>query len=61
MTIQQGQMFIFLFLGIGAFGTFFGGPLADRIGRKRVIVLSLIVPIPLALVLPYVALPIVAV
>lgn len=61
VTIQQGQMFIFLFLGIGAFGTFFGGPLADRIGRKRVIVLSLIVPIPLALVLPYVALPIVAV
>ncbi|MFP3324154.1 MFS transporter [Planococcus sp. SIMBA_160] len=61
LTIQQGQMFIFLFLGIGAFGTFFGGPLADRIGRKRVIVLSLIVPIPLALVLPYVALPIVAV
>ncbi|MDE4084958.1 MFS transporter [Planococcus maritimus] len=61
VTIQQGQMFIFLFLGIGAFGTFFGGPLADRIGRKRVIVLSLIVPIPLALALPYVALPIVAV
>lgn len=60
VTIQQGQMFIFLFLGIGAFGTFFGGPLADRIGRKRVIVLSLLVPIPLALVLPYVALPIVA-
>ncbi|MDN5708813.1 MAG: MFS transporter [Planococcus sp. (in: firmicutes)] len=61
VTIQQGQMFIFLFLGIGAFGTFFGGPLADRIGRKRVIVLSLIVPIPLALALPYVALPVVAV
>lgn len=61
VTIQQGQMFIFLFLGIGAFGTFLGGPLADRIGRKRVIVLSLIVPIPLALVLPYVALTIVAV
>ena len=60
VTIQQGQMFIFLFLGIGAFGTFFGGPLADRIGRKSVIVLSLLVPIPLALVLPYVALPIVA-
>ncbi len=60
LTIQQGQMFIFLFLGIGAFGTFFGGPLADRIGRKRVIVLSLLVPIPLALVLPYVALPAVA-
>lgn len=61
LTIQQGQMFIFLFLGIGAFGTFFGGPLADRIGRKRVIVLSLLVPIPLAIALPYVALPAVGV
>lgn len=60
VTIQQGQMFIFLFLGVGAFGTFFGGPLADRIGRKWVIMVSLIVPIPLALVLPYVALPFVA-
>ncbi|MGM0898422.1 MAG: MFS transporter [Bacillota bacterium] len=60
LTIQQGQMFIFLFLGVGAFGTFFGGPLADRIGRKWVIMVSLIVPIPLALVLPYVTLPFVA-
>ncbi|OHX48571.1 Fosmidomycin resistance protein [Planococcus salinarum] len=53
LTIQQGQLYIFLFLGVGAAGTFFGGPLADKIGRKNVIVLSLIVPIPLALLLPY--------
>lgn len=56
LTIRQGQLYIFLFLGLGAAGTFFGGPLADRIGRKNVIVLSLLVPIPLALVLPYVPL-----
>ncbi|MFC3209762.1 MFS transporter [Planomicrobium okeanokoites] len=53
LTIQQGQLYIFLFLGVGAAGTFFGGPLADKIGRKNVIVLSLAVPIPLALMLPY--------
>lgn len=53
LTIQQGQLYIFLFLGVGAAGTFFGGPLADKIGRKNVIVLSLLVPIPLALMLPY--------
>lgn len=53
LTIQQGQLYIFLFLGLGAAGTFFGGPLADKMGRKNVIVLSLIVPIPLALLLPY--------
>ena len=53
LTIQQGQLYIFLFLSVGAAGTFFGGPLADKIGRKNVIVLSLAVPIPLALILPY--------
>lgn len=56
LTIQQGQLYVFLFLGLGAAGTFFGGPLADKIGRKNVIVLSLLVPIPLALILPYVPL-----
>jgi len=57
LTIQKGQLIIFLFLAVGAIGTFFGGPLADKIGRKNVIVLSLLVPIPLALLLPYVPLP----
>ena len=56
LTIQKGQLYIFLFLALGAAGTFFGGPLADRIGRKNVIVLSLLVPRPLALALPYVPL-----
>ena len=56
LTIQQGQLYIFLFLGVGAVGTFFGGPIADKIGRKNVIVLSLAVPIPLAVILPYVPL-----
>lgn len=56
LTIQTGQLYIFLFLAVGAAGTFFGGPLADRIGRKNVIVLSLLVPIPLAMALPYVPL-----
>lgn len=53
LTIQQGQLYVFLFLGVGAAGTFFGGPMADRIGRKNVILLSIIVPIPLAVLLPY--------
>jgi len=57
LSIQKGQLIIFLFLAVGAIGTFFGGPLADKMGRKNVIVLSLLVPIPLALLLPYVALP----
>ncbi|SDI67705.1 MFS transporter, FSR family, fosmidomycin resistance protein [Planococcus glaciei] len=53
LTIQTGQLYIFLFLAVGAAGTFFGGPMADKIGRKNVIVLSILVPIPLAIALPY--------
>ncbi|MCZ2259657.1 MFS transporter [Sporosarcina sp. G11-34] len=56
LTISQGQICIFIFLALGAAGTFFGGPMADKIGRKNVIVLSLAVPIPLCLLLPYVQL-----
>jgi len=50
---KEGLLYIFLFLALGAVGTFFGGPMADKIGRKNVIVLSLAVPIPLCLLLPY--------
>ncbi len=57
LTIQQGQLYVFLFLGVGAAGTFFGGPMADKIGRKNVILLSILVPIPLAAFLPYLPLP----
>lgn len=56
LSISQGQLCIFLFLALGAAGTFFGGPMADKIGRKNVIVLSLALPIPLCLLLPYVPL-----
>ncbi|WP_318614113.1 MFS transporter [Sporosarcina sp. YIM B06819] len=49
----EGLLYIFLFLAFGAVGTFFGGPMADKIGRKNVIVLSLAVPIPLCILLPY--------
>ena len=56
LTIKKGQLFIFLFMVLGAVGTFFGGPIADKMGRKNVIVLSLVVPIPMCIALPYVPL-----
>lgn len=56
VTVTQGQVYIFIFMAFGVVGTFIGGPLSDRIGRKRVILLSVISPIPLCLLLPHVPL-----
>lgn len=56
LNVKVGQIYIFLFMALGAIGTFFGGPIADRIGRKNVIVCSLVIPIPLSLLLPHVPL-----
>ncbi len=53
VTIAQSQSFIFVFLFTGAIGTFIGGPLADRFGKRVIIMLSLIAPAPLTILLPY--------
>ncbi|MNI14966.1 Fosmidomycin resistance protein [compost metagenome] len=54
ITIDKAQDFIFLFLAAGALGTFLGGPLADRFGRRNVIFFSMLGSAPLALILPHV-------
>lgn len=41
------------FLLAGVFGTFLGGVLSDRIGRKAVIMLSMALSLPLLVLLPY--------
>ncbi|MFS0861808.1 MFS transporter [Fredinandcohnia sp. 179-A 10B2 NHS] len=53
-SISLAQVYIFLFLATGAVGTFFGGPLADKFGKRNVILVSLLGTAPLAIILPFV-------
>jgi len=54
LTIQQAQMYLFAFLIAGALGTFFGGPMADRLGKRNVIIASILGSAPLSILIPYV-------
>lgn len=53
VSLQQAQLYLFAFLAAVAVGTFVGGPLGDRIGRKAVIWLSFVGMLPFALMMPY--------
>lgn len=52
-NVGEAQLYVFLFLAAGAVGTFFGGPLADRFGKRNLIFISMAAAAPLALLLPY--------
>ncbi len=56
LSVQTSQLFLFMFLAAVAAGTFVGGPVGDRIGRKAVIWISFLGVAPFALALPYVGL-----
>lgn len=53
VSIQQSQFYLFAFLFAVALGTFVGGPVGDRIGRKYVIWASILGAAPFTLLLPY--------
>jgi MFS transporter, FSR family, fosmidomycin resistance protein len=53
LTLRSAQLHLFVFLGAVAVGTFIGGPVGDRIGRKYVIWCSILGVLPFTLVLPY--------
>lgn len=53
LPVQDAQIFLFLFLGAIAVGTFFGGPIGDRFGRLAVIWGSIVGALPFALAMPY--------
>ncbi|MBV6324973.1 MFS transporter [Duganella violaceipulchra] len=56
LSVSSAQLYLFLFLAAVAAGTFMGGPIGDRIGRKRVIWISILGAAPFTLMLPYVGL-----
>jgi MFS transporter, FSR family, fosmidomycin resistance protein len=53
LSVQSAQIHLFIFLLAVALGTVLGGPIGDRIGRKRVIWVSILGVAPFTLMLPY--------
>ena len=53
LSIQSAQLHLFGFLFAIALGTLVGGPVGDRIGRKRVVWVSILGVAPFTLMLPY--------
>jgi FSR family fosmidomycin resistance protein-like MFS transporter len=53
LSVPSAQIHLFIFLAAVAVGTFAGGPLGDRFGRKYVIWFSILGMLPFTLMLPY--------
>jgi FSR family fosmidomycin resistance protein-like MFS transporter len=56
VPVQVSQVMLFLYLVVGAFGVIVGGMVGDRIGRHKVIWISILGSLPFALLLPHVEL-----
>jgi FSR family fosmidomycin resistance protein-like MFS transporter len=54
ISMQASQIYLFVFLLAMALGTLVGGPVGDRIGRKRVIWVSILGVAPFTMLLPFV-------
>ncbi|MBZ4192256.1 MFS transporter [Niabella beijingensis] len=53
VSVQQSQIYLFIFLASVAAGTILGGPLGDRYGRKLIIWISILGAAPFTLLLPH--------
>jgi FSR family fosmidomycin resistance protein-like MFS transporter len=58
VSVAASQWALFVFLFAVAAGTIIGGPVGDRIGRKRVIWISILGTLPFSLALPHASLPV---
>ncbi len=54
LSIPSAQMMLFVFLLSAAVGVLIGGIVGDKIGRSRIIWISVLGPLPLTLILPHV-------
>ncbi len=54
LPVQSAQLYLFVFLLAVALGGLIGGPVGDRVGRKRVIWFSILGVAPFTMALPYV-------
>ncbi len=54
LKVENAQLMLFVYLTAGALGVLIGGPLGDRIGRRRIIWFSILGALPFSLLLPYV-------
>lgn len=55
MEYSHAQLCLFGFLLAGAIGTFLGGPIADRFGKRNLLIVSTLGSLPLTLLTPYVS------
>lgn len=53
-SISTAQLMLFIYLAAGAVGVLVGGPLGDRIGRRRIIWFSILGALPFSLMMPHV-------
>ncbi|APU99795.1 MFS transporter [Sphingobacterium siyangense] len=56
VSVQESQIYLFIFLASVAAGTILGGPLGDHYGRKLIIWVSILGAAPFTLLLPHVGL-----
>lgn len=53
LDVKDAQIYLFIYMLAFTLGTFFGGPLGDKYGRKTIIWFSILGAAPFTLTLPY--------
>ena len=53
VSVEHAQLMLFAYLAAGALGVLIGGPLGDKIGRRRIIWFSILGALPFSFWLPY--------